>query len=320
MLDALKFVQGAVARKDFVPALQHFRIQNGLIKSFNGTLGLCSPIPVTLDLAPHADSLVRAIEACPEGSVAALSVTDKGRLLVRAGDFKTFVDTVDPTTFPPYEPEGKRVTLNQPILSALKYLQPFIAEDASRQWACGILFSGQSAFATNNVVLQEYWLGTGFPVAVNIPGNAVRELLRIGVEPESIQMSEVRITFHYPEGRWLTTQLYEAQWPDLEPLLSRESQQAPFPEGFFEALERILPFTDDINRVYFAGDRLATSPEPDAAGTTISLPGIPATGCFNARQLMRLREVAQTIDFTAYPEPSMFYGEASRGIICGLRT
>ncbi len=318
MLDALNFVKGAVARKDFVPALQHFRIQHGFIRAFNGTLGLCSPIPVDIDCAPLAENLRRAIESCSQP--VALSLTDKGRLLVRSGDFKTFVDTTDPTTFPPYEPQGMRVKLSSPILPALNYLEPFIAEDASRPWACGILFQDQSAFATNNVVLQEYWLGASFPCRVNVPALAIRELLRIGLEPLEIQMSDNRVTFHYEKERWLTTNLYEVQWPETEPLLARESNQLPFPKGFFEVLERLVPFTDDMSRVYMHGDRLSTSHEPDAAGTTVDLPGVPATGCFNARQLLRLREVANTIDLEAYPEPSLFYGGQARGLIVGIRT
>ena len=44
MLKALKFVQGAVSKKDLVPALTHFRIENGTVRSYNGMLALCTPI------------------------------------------------------------------------------------------------------------------------------------------------------------------------------------------------------------------------------------------------------------------------------------
>lgn len=335
MLDALNFVKGAVARKDLVPSLQHFRIERGFIRSFNGTLGLCSPIPCDLTCAPRATQLVQALAAIGEIDVSthdepgkrittqpvALSLNDKGRLLIRSGDFKTFVDTIDPTTFPPYEPQGKRVALGEPILPALRYLEPFIAEDASRQWACGILFDGQSAFATNNIVLQEYWLGSDFPCRVNIPAAAIRELLRIGDEPTHIQMAETRVSFHYEKTRrWLTTNLYEAAWPNAREFLDKPSNQHDFPKGFFDAIERLIPFSDELGRCYFHGGKIATSHEPDATGTTIDLPGIPAAGCFNARQLLRLREVAKTVDFNAYPEPSLFYGGDARGLIVGIKS
>lgn len=317
MLEALQFAKGAVAKKDFVPALQYFRIAGGFIRAYNGVLGLCSPIGIDLDCAPKADQLVRAIDNCADPVV--LSLNDKGRLLVKSGKFKTFVDTTDPTAFPPYEPLGNRVKLAGPILPALRYLEPFIAEDASRQWACGILFYGKSAFATNNIVLIEFYLGADFPCRVNIPGMAIRELLRIGIEPTAIQMAENRVTFHFEEGRWLTTNLYETQWPDTEPLLSKISVQSIFTGDFFTTLERLSPFCDDLGRVYFHKDRLSTSAEPDLSGTTFDLPGIPALGCYNIRQLIRLNGIAETIDFTCYPQPSIFYGGDARGLIVGLR-
>jgi len=44
MLKELRFVQGAVAKKDFVPAMTHFRIEKGTVRSFNGNLAICSPL------------------------------------------------------------------------------------------------------------------------------------------------------------------------------------------------------------------------------------------------------------------------------------
>jgi DNA polymerase III sliding clamp (beta) subunit (PCNA family) len=318
MLDALNFVKGAVARKDFVPVQQHFLIRGGIIRAFNGLIGLSSPIPVDIDCAPKANQLIKAIESC-EGTVA-LSLTETGRLLVRSGRFKTFVDTTEPETFPVYAPQGKRINLDSDILPALRYLEPFIADDASRQWACGIMLDGESAFATNNIVLQQYWLGFKFPCRVNIPGAAIRELLRIGESPTALQMDETRVTFFYPEQRQITTNVYETEWPQTDQLLSRDSNQSPFPDGFFDVIERLIPFCDDLGRVYFTGNRISTSPDPDNAGTTIDLPGVPVAGCFNAKQLLRLKDVALSIDFESYPLPSLFYGDVARGLIVGLRT
>ena len=40
VLSALKFVQGSVAKKDFVPALKHVVIENATVRGFNGVLAL----------------------------------------------------------------------------------------------------------------------------------------------------------------------------------------------------------------------------------------------------------------------------------------
>lgn len=315
MLDALKFVQGAVAKKDFVQALTHFHISGGFIKGYNGSLALCSPIDLDLEATPKADPFIKAIATCKD--TVQLNMTPAGRLSIKSGSFRAFVDCID-EAYPDIQPEGEVLELDGTLLEALKKLNPFIAEDASRQWARGILFRGRSAFATNNVTLVEYWLGYNFPVEVNIPKPAVQELIRIGEEPTKVQVCENSVTFHYASGRWLRTQTYSTQWPDVAKILDRDSTQQPFPEGFFEALADLLPFADDLERVYFLNTRMATTPV-EGLGASVDLVGLPEQGIYNIRQLQLLEAVAETIDLSQYPAPCLFYGDRVRGAIVGMR-
>jgi len=316
MLDALKFVQGAVAKKDFIPALTHFHISGGFIKSYNGSLALCSPIDLDLEVTPKADQFINAIATCKD--TVQLNMTPAGRLSIKSGSFRAFVDCID-EAYPDIQPEGEVLELDGALLKALEKLNPFIAEDASRQWARGILFRGSSAFATNNVTLVEYWLGYNFPVEVNVPKSAVQELIRIGEEPTKIQVCENSITFHYASGRWLRTQTYSTKWPDVAKILDQDSTQRPFPEGFFEALEDLLPFADDLQRVYFHSSGLGTTPEGQEKGAHVEVPGLRGAGIYNARYLLDLRDLAHTIDFESYPRPSLFFGDRVRGAIIGMR-
>lgn len=320
MINALKFVQGAVAKKDFVPALTHFRIQNGKVKGFNGTLGICSPIAVDLDVAPRAVQFVKAIEACTEEI--ALHVADNGKLCVRSGKFKTFVECDEVKNFPDFEPTGKIVELDKKLISALKILEPFIAEDATRPWACGILLDGESAMATNNIVFIEHWLGYRFPCRVNLPALAVRELIRIKEDPIKLQMTEDRLVFHYKGGQWLSTQVLTTPWPDMQPLLAkitREGQEKP-PVELWEALEQLLPFADEINRCFFQKGEVSTVAQSDVAGTSIKVKGMQEGGSYNTKHLIALKKTAETFAFSKYPAPIPFFGGYTRGLVSGIRT
>ena len=136
-----------------------------------------------------------------------------------------------------------------------------------------------------------------------------------------MQIEEGRkVTFHFDDGRWLSTQLYEATWPDAVTMLDKPcaEPQMPFPDDFWEALDQIEPFCDESGRCYLLPDRIATMAEPDLAGTAVSVPSLPGGGLFNARRLSALRDIADTIAFSAYPAPVPFYGKASRGIIAGI--
>lgn len=320
MINALKFVQGAVAKKDFVPALTHFRIQNRKVKGFNGDLGICSPINIDLDIAPRAADFVRAINACTEEI--ALHMADNGKLCVRSGKFKTFVECVDPQTYPDFEPRGKLVQLGIGLVPALKKIEPFIAEDASRPWACGVLFDKESAFATNNIVFLEHWLGYHFPVRVNIPAKAIRELVRIGESPISMQMEENRVVFHYVDGQWLSTQVLTHAWPDASALLSKLSMKGHKqpPAELWEALEAVVPFADEIGRCYFKGDHISTVADGEKCGTSVKVKGVPETGCFNGRQLLALQPLVTSFAFDQYPQAVPFFGERTRGLISGIRS
>lgn len=314
MLDDLRFVQGAVAKKDHVQALTHFLIRGGRIVGYNGTLALSSPIDLAIDFAPKAVPFVKAISNCAEA--AALSMTPAKRLAIKSGKFKAFIECVDETTFPEVGPEGERVELTAPILTTLKTLFPFIAEDASRPWARGILLAGRSAFVTNNIILIEKWLDVPFPFTVCIPRAAIVEIIRVGLEPVAISMTETSATFHFEGDRWLRTTLYENKWPDVNLLLGRECNPQPIPEGFFEAMPVIKPFVNENLQVFFHDGCVKTS-LAEGEGAMVEVAGLP-DGCFNIDQLQRLEPVVQTIDWSV--KPALFYGEALRGVIIGMRT
>lgn len=315
MLESLQFVQGAVAKKDFVPSLTHFHIAGGRIRGYNGSLALCSPIELDLEVTPKAVPFIKAIQTC-KGTVQ-LNMATNGKLFIKSGKFKAHVDCTT-EVFPDIQPEGEVVELQPGLIKALRVLAPFIAEDASRPWARGILFRGNSAFATNNIIVLEYWLGEDFPVEVNIPRSAVLELLRIAEDPTSLQMSEDSVTFHYPGDRWMRTQTYSTVWPDLGRVLDKEATPTKLPEGFFPALVDLVPFIDDLSRIFFTGDAIATSGEA-GEGASVEVPGTPATGIYHLKQLQLLEGLVEKADFTLYPSPSLFYGDKVRGAIIGMR-
>jgi DNA polymerase III sliding clamp (beta) subunit (PCNA family) len=316
MLDALRFVQGAVAKKDFVPELLHFKIENGIVRGYNGSLALCCPIDLDLNASPKAVPFVKAIQTCKE--TIQLHMTASGKLSVKSGTFKALVEC-SPEVFPEVIPEGLEAPLNSGILPVLKVLAPFIAEDASRPWARGILFRGGSAFATNNVCLVEHWLGEPFPVEINLPKSAVTELLRIGEEPERIQVSEHSATFHFAGNRWLRTQTYTTQWPDLSRVLDNPSKQVEVPSGLFEAVASLKPFVSDTGRLFLHPSGTISTSQSEDEGAKVELSGLTDTGCFHFEQIALLEPVAKTIDLSLWPAPCMFQGDKLRGAIVGMR-
>lgn len=317
MLKELKFVAGAINKKDFVQALSHFRIENKTIRGFNGVIGLSCPIDLELDITPNAEQFTKAIQTCED--TIGIHVTAANKLSIKSGKFKALVNCLDKESFPEILPDGEFVLLQGGFLDTIKRLASFIGDDASRSWSRGILFKGQSAFATNNIVLVESWLGYNFPVTVNIPKVAITELLRINEEPEKIQVSANRISFHFSGDRWLCSQTYSTEWPDLARVLNTQSNPLAMPEGIFEALESLAPFTDKMERVFFTPEGLITTSVDDNDGASMQVDTINFNGCYNYKHLMLLKNIVTKMDFNLYPAPCMFFGEKLRGAVIGMR-
>ena len=315
MISSLKFVKGAVAKQGFIPALTHFRISRGTVRGFNGQMALCAPISSDLDCCPNAKQFVRALDACTD----TVALHLKGsKLVVQSGKFRAFVDCDNPANYPDIVPGGRWVNIGPELYDALHRLEPFIAEDERRPWACGILLEADSAFATNNIVAVEVWHGLGLPLRANLPKSAVQEMLRIGQAPTRLQFETNRIAFHWPDGRWLTTQLLESVWPDLGALLKPDQPDAvEMTQDMLDALGQLVPLCDKSDFWYFHGSHISTSADSEDTGASVEVE-CPEAGAFNARQLVKINALGHVAyQWSAYPKAVHFWGITCRGIITG---
>ncbi len=315
MLKALKFVQGAVAKKEFIPALTHFFIAEGKVRGFNGSLALCSPIPFDISCKPRADMLIKAISNCSE--TVQMSMTPTGRLSVKSGKFRALVECVKEEVAH-IVPTGDHVAIDgSAVLQAMNTLWTFVGNDATRPWSNGVLLQGSSAFATNNIVLVEYWLGSPFPLKINIPRDAIRELIRLKEPPIGAQVDETSITFHYQDGRWLRTQLLDSAWPDVNRILDMPGNPVPVHPALFEAIASVKPFVDKTGRILFGDGSIRTHATGDQ-GAHFNLEGFNYEGVYQADMVSLLEGVATKIDWTTYPKPCIFHGKRLRGAIIGM--
>lgn len=326
MLAQLKFVQRGVARRDFVPGLTHFRIKDRRVTGFNGAYALSAPVDIGFNVAPHASLFTMALDAC-EDVIQLKLEPDGSSLTVKSGNFKAAVPCVDVETVPEYVPEGIMVAPHESILEALTGLREFVGFDASRAWATGVLLRGQSAFATNNSIIAEYWLGTPFPHVVNIPSAVIDEVINVNEELSSLQICEHNITFHYADGRWIKSQLLALDWPDVENVLNSAwdgGNIQPIPPGLADACEKLSRFAArGDSHLHFRGTDVATHKDGAVngvnGGALIELLGVPPQGIYHMMFLNQVLAVADYADFSKYPHPIPFTGHNLRGAMLGVR-
>jgi DNA polymerase III sliding clamp (beta) subunit (PCNA family) len=318
LLKSLKFVQGAVAKKNHVPVLKHFKIANSRIESCNGVLSLSSPIDCNLETQPHAETFVHAVEVCDD--ITTLHETATGRLAITSGKFKAYINT-STSIFPDARIEGERIEV-EGLLEAIATLRPMIGDDASRPWSHGILFLNNSAYATNNIVLVEHWLPRAVSRPFGLPSMTVNELLRINEEPESVQISERIVTFHFSGERWLSSKLLEiASWPDVRELLKMpgDAELYPLDDSFFETLLKLRPFTNDLRPVWLDGNTISTASADDDGARIQTTECENMKGTWTLDQLSKLKGTATQIAWDNYPKPCPFFGDGLRGVIIGIK-
>lgn len=317
MLEQLKFVMGAVAKKDLIPSMKHFAIADGQIRAYNGALALSSPIEFDIDCKPRAVDLVQAISNCTTDHTVTISMTPTGKLRIINGPYRAYIDCIEEET-PHVQPEGIQIPVDgETIREALRIVEPFISTDASRPWSNGVFLSGGSCFATNNVCAVEYWLGQQLPFTANVPREAVREILRVGEIPTTIQLDRNSITFHFESGRWIRSQLLYEWSVDPVKIFSVKSEPKPFPTGFFEGLSAIKPFMNKQREVYFYEGGMHTSQFGEGeSGSSYMLDDFPFDGCYTL-EMLQLLEGIESIDLTSYPRPCMFFSGRMRGAIIG---
>lgn len=323
MLDALARVRGAVSIKDLVPVLTHFAFRDGTVAGFDGRLYIEARLPKAqgkLNCTVEAIRFLAAVDAC-QGNPQ-LTLQD-GKLRVSKGGFTATLPVGKAEDFVPAQPDELTQTRKAPLLPALRRLRPFIGEDASRPWACGILFDGKTAYATNNVVLARTQIRQGMPGRgpVNLPLFAVDELLRIGEEPTAAGRSDHSLTFSYQGGsNWLRTTLFDTTWPKPPASLLDSPQKAwPVDKGLAEAVALIQPFCPDPKNpiIRLDGNEVSTLDGVHSAKVT----GFNSTAlghcAFRAEPLLAVLAVAEHASWGSFPKV-YWRGPEIDGVIVGV--
>lgn len=318
MLSSLRFVQGAVQKNGISPELEHFIIKGGRVTGFNGYMALSAPLPLDIEALPKADVFHKALQAC--GEAVAISQTPAGRLHIQSGGFSVYVPCIDQAVFEA-KPEGISYPAPAGIAKTFARALPFIGDDASRPWAMGLSVANGTYTATNNIILMQIWDGHQLP-AINCPRFAVAEVARIKEDPVEIKVDgHNSVSFIYEDGRWLRSQLLAQEWPEeqMNNILNRPCNPTPLPEGFFDGVDRLAPFVTDgpSTPIVFTETGLSTARPGSEEGASCVLAGLPAGNAYRLKALQLLRGEVETIDLTI--QPSLFFGERSRGALIGMQ-
>lgn len=320
LLDTIKFVRGAVSRKNFRVDLKHFRIENKRITACDGLVALSAPIDIDILVNPKASTFHKALNLCEED--VKMSVTPSGKLYIRSGALRAYIDCMEDVYSIP-EPKGEVYNTPENFIKILDKLSVLISEDASRLWSQGVLIDEGYIYVTNNVIFARSKIDVPNIPTIVIPKPAVHWLIKYGEHPHYIQTDgKSSATFHYSNGKWMYTGLFADEWPhrNLLHLFDIEYNYQANPETLEADLEALCALREsDMHPVFFRDNMLMTSETPES-GFSIERGFQKASLCLTMRFARQIANVSTHLDpVTNGAQPRGFYGDNIEGVVAIIK-
>lgn len=292
----------------------HASIYGGWLTTYNGIIQYGHPIEEPLQCFPHFGQLMSALKST-EGTAASITQIDAARLSIKSGKFRAVVDCVtDPAIVTRHAPDAQAGALDSRMRSGFEVMKQVASKTGEHVVTASALVRHNSMVATDRHMIVEYWHGLPFPT-LTVPADFIEAVLKVPKALVSFGFSERSLTFYFDDWSFIRTQLYAEEWPDVDRVLPTDfSRMQQIPDGFFEALAKIVPFCKR-DFILFDDSVMRTNEEADT-GCVIEVPGlIEAANGVDVHRLTKLAGRASHIDVVSDPDRVIFSGEAMRGAV-----
>jgi len=310
LFEELEFIS-VVFEKTGTPQQQHCCFNNGRLTASNNIISAGIRTDVDLNSRPHIMHLLEAIRNCP--TEFAMTQVDAGKLTVKADKFSATIPCL-PEESPGFAPDAPCAAVSDAIKVGLDVVAPFSKEDAKKVILGSGFLKANTVISTDGAVILEHWHGFNLPSLI-IPKACISAVLDIKKPLAKLGFSNTSVTFFFDDDSWIKGQLYNENWPDTDKILNVKSNPQPLPVGFYKALVSIEPFSKSGN-VYF-GENCLQSHRDKGEGAVFDVPGIHFGPCFNIKQLKRIEQHMQLVDFYSH-NYAIFYGDKTRGVLGGV--
>lgn len=317
LIEALSFV-GQVANKEEQPWQPHVVLHNSYAIAGNGQIFIGHPIAEDLIACPHLGRFKAAINKC--GSSLNIVQLDSGKLSVKGDRLTAQVECLPLENYPYTQPDPMIAVIDDRLKLAFATCGICVDEDGARMIDCSILLEANQCTATNGKMLIQYWHGIDLPpnlivpkTFANIVGRAKHKLMGFGWSQGK------SITFHFENGAWVKTQLYEDEYPTeaISRILAVQTNPKPVPEGFFEGVAAVAEFNPDGVATLKANKIVSHLNE--AVGAQYVVEGVNSELSLNSENCKDIAGIATELDLTSFPDRAFFYGENMRGVTMAIR-
>jgi hypothetical protein len=310
MINELNLLDKFVPKSEFKSATwECFNVADGQVTAtdFAITMSMYIPELAGFNFNVPAHKFTAAISVCKNPQ---LSQNDDV-LTIRDGSFKIDIQLIMNAFGDIFMPEGEGLKFG-PILPVLKVLQGFMGSP-KRPNLQGIFFNDNFAYASDGSVAAKIpCMAEG--ISAVIPAKAISELLNNGNEPVKTVLNKNQVAFFYTDKDWLQANVLDTKFPDINKILNKvvfiDNKVDP---ALLIGINQILQFTEgEFTQITFDEKGIK-------GGSAEFYISSLYPSCWNGKTLRGVLELAETINFEAWPNPAGWRGaNGLEGVLCGL--
>ena len=299
----------AFAHRDNSNAYSNILIKDGMMTAQNDLNGISIKGDSELEFCCNADRLSKSLSLCDESKMK-MSIKNK-RLYIVSGRFKSNIPLTDIDSYYLPDFDGAFTSCQSDIINQLSSISQFTDVNNVRVALQGVEISSNAIKATNGhmaVVKNIDEIGDIEPVI--IPTKSIMSMVKVNADVNAIMVKGKSVYFNLDEGI-LFTKTIDQKMPDIERIITK--------------MENIIDLTllkDPIKSlasmcsddVMILGETISNR-KGDASMDGFTLPDC----AFNVNYLLKIMDVADSIDFSQHPKACPFIGDNIRGAVAGLR-
>ena len=313
LLLALQFIGSIQPKRSANPADMHCRLFGNKLVGSAGPLSAGIGIKEEIECCPNTQKLIEALKQCPD--TVNLTMLLPTELSVKSGNFQAIIPCIRQNELPAIFPNQSTHNMTVEFEQALKQVGAIVSDKAKTILQSSVQLKDGSIVGSNGEIILEAWHGCPGPIGPILPKLFISAMKRRkGKSLYSIGNAPDSLTAYYDDGSWLKTALQsDPAFPDLRSFLGLNSNPIPTPLGFFEAITRLEPFSQD-RRLYFTNEGICTD-NYKTDGAINLCEGLPVGISFDIDALQQLNGLAEKIDFNVANRMVYFFGRNCRGAI-----
>lgn len=283
----------------------HVTIRDGRLSATDGIVVINVPVPLDLNLVPNSIKLRDALVLIGDEDASFVEVD--GELSISSSSSNVVVECTG-SGFAEPTPDKNEIPVTDKLLAAMSTAATATDPGSDKAIFRGVCLLDECVYGCDGKIIIEAVHDCPGVKGIIIPVATLKALKLLG-KPCGLGYSHSSVTFWYEDGSWLNSRLFDTKYPDTMGLFDPMANPRPIPEGFFDAIKKVMRF-DSNGYILLKDGRITVGKR---VGTKVD--GVTDGGRISGELLCRCDKWADLIDMSNNKRKATLIGEGARATI-----